>query len=74
MALDKEPFADENAPESSLPSATLGKGFVEGRTAFAECLGHSAKNLSPVVIPLKACHTFLLITKDSRSTFKASGS
>jgi hypothetical protein len=32
MALGKEPFANKNTPEGSLPSATLGKGFTEGKT------------------------------------------
>jgi hypothetical protein len=33
-----------------LPSAALGKGFAEGKVAFAECIRHSAKRLNPVVI------------------------
>jgi hypothetical protein len=32
-----------------LPSVTLGKGFAECNRGFAECLGHSAKPLNPVV-------------------------
>jgi hypothetical protein len=32
-----------------LSSVTLGKGFVECKIAFAECLRHSAKNAIPVV-------------------------
>jgi hypothetical protein len=45
----KEPFADEIFDECSLPSVTLGKGFVECKIVFAECLKHSAKNAIPVV-------------------------
>jgi len=32
-----------------LLSVTLGKGFAECISAFAECLRHSAKKLNPVV-------------------------
>jgi hypothetical protein len=48
-ALGKEPFANEIFVECSLSSVTLGKGFVECKIAFAECLRHSAKNAIPVV-------------------------
>jgi hypothetical protein len=36
--LGKEPFADKIFSECSLPSVTLGKGFVECKIAFVECL------------------------------------
>jgi hypothetical protein len=49
-ALGKDIFADEIFAECSLPSATLGKGFAECNSGFAECLGHSAKPLNPVVV------------------------
>jgi hypothetical protein len=32
-----------------LPSVTLGKGFAECNSGFAECPRHSAKPLIPVV-------------------------
>ena len=47
--LDKEVFADKLFTERPLPSVTLGKGFAECISAFAECLRHSAKKLNPVV-------------------------
>jgi hypothetical protein len=47
--LGKEPFADKMFVEYSLSSVTLGKGFVECKMVFAECLGHSTKSLCPVV-------------------------
>jgi hypothetical protein len=50
LALGKDTFADQNFTEGSLPSAALGKAFVECKIAFAECLRHSAKNLILVVI------------------------
>jgi hypothetical protein len=36
--------------EYYLSSVTLGKSFAKCKMVFAECLGHSAKNLCPVVI------------------------
>jgi hypothetical protein len=48
--LGKQPFADKIFAECSLLSVTLGKGFVECKIAFAECLRHSAKNVIPVVV------------------------
>jgi hypothetical protein len=48
-ALGKDVFADEIAAECPLPSVTLGKAFAECNRGFAECLGHSAKPLNPVV-------------------------
>jgi hypothetical protein len=47
--LGKDPFADKNFAECSLPSVTLGKAFAECKIAFAECIRHSAKNAIPVV-------------------------
>ena len=47
--LGKEAVADVQFAERSLPSVTLGKGFVECKIAFAVCLRHSAKELIPVV-------------------------
>jgi hypothetical protein len=35
----------------SLPRVTLGKAFAECKRAFAVCLGHTAKELIPVVPP-----------------------
>jgi hypothetical protein len=35
--------------ECPLPSVTLGKAFAECNEGFAECPGHSAKGLNPVV-------------------------
>ena len=32
-----------------MPSVTLGKGFAECISAFAECLKHSAKKVNPIV-------------------------
>jgi hypothetical protein len=51
-ALDKDLFANRFFAERSLPSATLGKAFAECKKVFAECLGHSAKKVNPVVILL----------------------
>ena len=48
-ALGKEAFADDCFAEPSLPSTALGKSFTEYIVLFAECRGHSTKNLSPVV-------------------------
>jgi hypothetical protein len=48
-ALGKDVFADEIAAECALPSVTLGKGFAECNSGFAECPRHSAKPLIPVV-------------------------
>jgi hypothetical protein len=47
--LDKEVVADVQFIDSSLPSVTLGKAFVERYRGFAECLRHSTKNSVPVV-------------------------
>jgi hypothetical protein len=47
--LGKEGFADALFAEPSLPSMTLGKAFAECFYGFAECFGHSAKRLFPVV-------------------------
>ena len=50
-------FADGFFTGGALPSAALGKGFAEGKVAFAECIRHSAKWLNPVVdiiIPTKS--------------------
>jgi hypothetical protein len=53
-ALGKDVFADEIAAECPLLSVTLGKAFAECNRSFAECPGHSAKPLIPVVQPLHA--------------------
>ena len=53
LALGKEVFADKLFTERPLSSVTLGKGFAEYISTFAECLRHSAKKLSPVVIAYK---------------------
>ena len=45
----KRYFADKLFTERPFPSVTLGKGFAECISAFAECLRHSAKKLNPVV-------------------------
>jgi hypothetical protein len=45
----KEGFADRIFVEAALPRAALGKGFAEGLRGFAESLGPSAKQPSPVV-------------------------
>jgi hypothetical protein len=47
--LGKEAFADHFFAVSSLPSATLGKGFAECLYYFAECVRHSVNEASPVV-------------------------
>ena len=47
--LGKDAVADVQFVESSLPSVTLGKAFAECKIAFAVCLGHTAKELIPVV-------------------------
>jgi hypothetical protein len=47
--LGKEAFADPFFAVSSLPSATLSKRFTEWLCCFAECVGHSANEASPVV-------------------------
>ena len=49
LALGKKVFADKLFTERPLPSVTLGKGFAECISAFAECLRLSAKNRPPVV-------------------------
>ncbi|KAL6624383.1 hypothetical protein ACP70R_031704 [Stipagrostis hirtigluma subsp. patula] len=53
-------FAGQCFAETLLPSVTLGKAFAECILGFAECLGHSANSLSPVVhhaqTPLGHCH------------------
>jgi hypothetical protein len=48
--LGKDAVADEQFAERSLPSVTLGKAFAECKRAFAVCLGHTAKELIPVVL------------------------
>jgi hypothetical protein len=48
--LGKEAFADPFFAVSSLPSATLGKGFAECLCFFAECVRHSANEASPIVM------------------------
>jgi hypothetical protein len=50
VLLGKEPFADKIFAEYSLPTVTLGKGFVDCKMVFAECLRNSAKNVILVVI------------------------
>jgi hypothetical protein len=50
--LGKELFADKMFTEYFLLSVTLAKCFAECKMAFAECLRHSAKNASPVVLGL----------------------
>jgi hypothetical protein len=49
-ALGKTAFAIIFFTESGLPSAALGKSFAECKKAFAECIRHSAKSASPVVL------------------------
>ena len=49
MALGKAFFAVTYFAMWTLPSAALGKAFVECHTSFAECLGHSAKQRNLVV-------------------------
>jgi hypothetical protein len=63
--LGKEAVADVQFAERSLPSVTLGKAFAECKIVFAECLRHSAKKLSPVVM----CSIFIyhLMTSHFRS-------
>jgi hypothetical protein len=41
--------AEKKFPVGPVPSATLGKGFVDGLLAFAESFGLSAKHGFPVV-------------------------
>jgi hypothetical protein len=48
-ALGKDVFAGIFSTECPLPSVTLGKVFAECIRSFAECPGHSAKILNPVV-------------------------
>jgi hypothetical protein len=48
--LGKETAADVQFAERSLSSVTLGKAFAGYKIAFAECLRHTAKELSPVVM------------------------
>jgi hypothetical protein len=48
--LGKDVVADVQFAERSLPSVTLGKAFAECKIAFAVCLGHTGKELIPVVI------------------------
>jgi len=45
----QRPFADKRCADRPLPRATLGKGFAESKTAFAERLRLSAKTLYAVV-------------------------
>jgi hypothetical protein len=59
LALGKDVFADEIAAECPLPSVTLGKGFAECNSGFAECPRHSAKPLIPVVY---VCQVYVLET------------
>jgi hypothetical protein len=47
--LRKEPFPVQIFAECSLLSVTLDKGFAECKKVFAECLGYSAKKVSPIV-------------------------
>jgi len=49
MTLGKDLFADKRCADRPLPRATLGKGFAESKTAFAERLRLSAKPLYAVV-------------------------
>ena len=44
-------FADKNSPSVVCLSVTLGKPFAECFLGFAECPGHSANLLFPVVAP-----------------------
>ena len=53
--LGKDAFADALFAEYYLPSAALGKAFVECKLGFAECPWHSANSLSPVVIIIYDC-------------------
>ena len=50
-ALCKAGFAGRRKAVCASPSATLGKEVAECFSAFAECLWHSAKYASPVVLP-----------------------
>ena len=45
----------------ALPSAALGKGFAEGKVAFAECIRHSAKRLNPVVVQSGSLFVFCTV-------------
>jgi hypothetical protein len=49
MTLGKDLFADKRFADRPLPRATLGKGFAESKTAFAERLMLSANPLYAVV-------------------------
>ena len=49
MILGKDLFVDKRCVDRPLPRGTLGKGFAESKTAFAERLGLSAKPLYAVV-------------------------
>jgi hypothetical protein len=57
ITLGKAPFAEKNFTERSLPSVTLSKAFAECNMGFAECLGHSAKPLFPVVVTINYQNT-----------------
>jgi hypothetical protein len=48
--LGNEPFTDKTIVECSMPSVTVGKDFAECKKAFVECLEHSTKNASLVVL------------------------
>jgi hypothetical protein len=50
--LGKEVFADKFFIMYSLPSAALSKAFAECIYGFAECPGHSAKHLIPIVMTM----------------------
>jgi len=50
MTLGKDLFVDKRCVDRPLPRGTLGKGFAESKTAFAERLGLSAKPLYAVVL------------------------
>ena len=47
--LGKDDFTVTFFAVCGLPSVALGKPFAEWKRGFAECLGHSAKRLCPVV-------------------------
>jgi hypothetical protein len=44
-----------------LSSVTLGKGFVECKIVFAECLRHSAKNTISVVVKQQLCYVVCVL-------------
>jgi hypothetical protein len=59
--LGKKLFDDEIFAECSLSSVTLGKGFVECKIVFAECLRHSAKNTISVVVKQQLCYVVFVL-------------